>query len=65
MNAKKNINEQFQKEFKELLIKFNAELTIGDFSRDLSSLCDEKIVVKFNDRLAPDWVIGRWENGID
>ena len=63
--------EQFQKELKALLAKYDAELTIEDFGRDWSS--DEKIVVNFswdedlsnrtNDGIVPDWVIGRWENG--
>lgn len=62
---------QFQKELKALLAKFDAELTIEDFGGDWSS--DEKIVVNFswdedlsnrtNDGTVPDWVIGRWENG--
>ena len=37
--------EQFQKELKSLLSKYDAELTIEDFGRDWSS--DEKIVVNF------------------
>jgi hypothetical protein len=63
--------EQFQKELKALLAKYDAELTIEDFGRDWSS--DEKIVVNFswdedlanrtNDGIVPDWVVGRWENG--
>ena len=63
--------EQFQKELKLLLAKYDAELTIEDFGREWSS--DEKIVVNFawdedlanrtNDGIVPDWVIGRWENG--
>ena len=63
--------EQFQKELKTLLAKYDAELTIEDFGRDWSS--DEKIVVNFswdedlanrtNDGIVPDWVVGRWENG--
>jgi hypothetical protein len=63
--------EQFQKELKLLLAKYDAELTIEDFSRDWSS--DERIVVNFswdedlanrtNDGIVPDWVVGRWENG--
>ena len=63
--------EQFQKELKALLAKYDAELTIEDFGRDWSS--DEKIVVCFswdedlanrtNDGIVPDWVVGRWENG--
>ena len=62
--------EQFKKELKALLAKYNAELTIEDFGRDWSS--DEKIVVIFswdedlasrtNDGIVPDWVVGRWEN---
>ena len=63
--------EQFKKELKALLVKFDAELIIEDFGRDWSS--SEKIVVNFNwdedlaDRtengIVPDWVVGRWENG--
>lgn len=63
--------EQFKKELKELLAKYDAELTIEDFGRDWSS--DEKMVVIFNwdddlanrtnDGIVPDWVVGRWENG--
>jgi len=63
--------EQFQKELKSLLAKYDAELTIEDFGRYLSSY--EKIVVNFswdedlanrtNDGIVPDWVVGRWENG--
>ena len=63
--------EQFQKELKALLAKYDAEFTIEDFSRDWSS--DEKIVVNFswdedlanrtNDGIVPDWVVGRLENG--
>lgn len=63
--------EQFQKEFRDLLAKYDAELTIENFGRDWNS--DEKIVVNFawdedlsnrtNDGIVPDWVIGRWENG--
>ena len=63
--------EQFQKELKTLLAKYDAELTIEYFGRDWSS--DEKIVVNFgwdedlanrtNDGIVPDWVVGRWENG--
>lgn len=63
--------EQFKKELKSLLVKYDAELTIEDFGMNWCS--DEKIVVKFswdedlynrtNDEIIPDWVIGRWENG--
>lgn len=63
--------EQFQKELKALLAKYDAELTIEYFGRNWSS--DEKIVVNFswdedlanrtNDGIVPDLVIGRWENG--
>ncbi len=62
---------QFQKEFKALLAKYDAEIEIQDFGRDWST--DEKIVVTFawdkelsdkvNDGIVPDWVVGRWENG--
>ena len=63
--------EQFKKELKALLVKFDAELIVEDFGRDWSS--DEKIVVNFNwdedlanrteNGIVPDWVVGRWENG--
>jgi hypothetical protein len=63
--------EQFQKELKSLLAKYDAELEIQDFGRNWST--DEKIVVTFawdedlsnrtNDGIVPDWVVGRWENG--
>jgi hypothetical protein len=63
--------EQFQKEFKLLLAKYDAEIEIQDFGRNWST--DEKIVVTFawdkelsdkvNDGIVPDWVVGRWENG--
>ena len=63
--------EQFKKEFKLLLLKFDAEMTIEDFGRDWAS--DDKIVVSFNydeglskrinNGIVPDWVIGTWENG--
>jgi hypothetical protein len=63
--------EQFKKELKALLAKYDAELTIEDFGRDWSS--DEKIVVDFNwdedladrtdDGIVPQWVVGRMENG--
>lgn len=63
--------ERFQKELKDLLVKYDAELTIEDFGREWST--DEKIVVIFswdedlanrtNDGIVPDWVVGRWENG--
>ena len=63
--------EQFQKELKALLAKYDAEIAIEDFGKEWSP--DEKIVVNFswdedlanrtNDGIVPDWVIGRWENG--
>ena len=63
--------EQFKKELKALLVKFDAELIVEDFGRDWSS--DEKIVINFNwdedlanrteNGIIPDWVIGCWENG--
>ena len=64
--------EQFKKELRELLVKYDAELAIEDFGKDWSP--DEMMVVNFrwdedlanrtNDGIVPDWVIGRWENGI-
>ena len=63
--------EQFQKELKLLLAKYDAEIAIEDFGKEWSP--DEKIVVNFswdedlanrtNDGTVPDWVVGRWENG--
>jgi len=63
--------EQFKKELKSLLAKYDAELTIEDFGRNRAT--NEKIVVTFawdedlanrtNDGIVPDWVLGSWENG--
>jgi len=63
--------EQFKKELKALLVKYDAELIVEDFGRHWAT--DEKIVVNFNwdedlanrtkNGIVPDWVIGRWENG--
>ena len=63
--------EQFQKELKLLLAKYDAEIAIEDFGKEWSP--DENIVINFswdedlanrtNDGIVPDWVIGRWENG--
>ena len=63
--------EQFKKELRELLVKYDAELAIEDFGKEWSP--DEMMVVNFrwdedlanrtNDGIVPDWVIGRWENG--
>ena len=63
--------EQFKKELKGLLVKYDAELAIEDFGKEWSP--DEKIVVNFrydedlanrtNDGIVPDWIVGRWENG--
>lgn len=59
--------EQFKKELKALLVKFDAELIVEDFGRDWSH--DEKIVVNFNwdedlanrteNGIVPDWVVGK------
>jgi len=64
----KDKQEQFQKELKSLLAKYDAELQIESGWSD-----DEKIVVDFawdkdlsekiNDGIVPQWVIGSWENG--
>ena len=64
-------HEQFKKELKALLLKYNAELTLENFGKNWEY--DEKIVVDFTwdndlcDRTdngsVPQWVIGRWENG--
>jgi hypothetical protein len=63
--------EQFQKDLKSLLVKYDAELTIENFGRGWS--LDEKIVVNFSwdedlanrtsNGIIPDWVVGRWLNG--
>ena len=63
--------EQFKKELRELLVKYDAELAIEDFGKEWSP--DEMMVVNFrwdedlanrtSDGIVPDWVIGRWENG--
>lgn len=63
--------EQFQKELKSLLVRYDAKLTIENLGRNWAT--DEEIVVTFawdedlsnrtNDGIVPDWVIGRWENG--
>ena len=63
--------EQFKKELRELLVKYDAELAIEDFGKEWSP--DEMMVVNFrydedlanrtNDGIVPDWVVGRWENG--
>ncbi len=67
----KDKQEQFQKELKSLLAKYDAELQIENFGSGWSD--DEKIVVDFawdkdlsdrvNDGIVPQWVVGRWENG--
>ena len=63
--------EQFKKELRELLVKYDAELAIEDFGKEWSP--DEMMVVNFrydedlanrtNDGIVPDWIVGRWENG--
>lgn len=60
-------------ELKALLIKYNAEMEIQDFSRNWDWVSDEKIVVNFGwdedllnrtgDGRVPQLVIGVWENG--
>lgn len=67
----KDKQEQFQKELKALLAKYDAELQIENFGSGWSD--DEKIVVDFawdeklsdavNDGIVPQLVLGRWENG--
>lgn len=67
----KDKQEQFQKELKSLLAKYDAELQIENFGMGWTD--DEKIVVDFawdkdlsekiNDGIVPQWVIGRWVNG--
>lgn len=64
--------DQFKKELKALLIKFDAELTIEDFGKYWTT--DENIVVSFNwdeglanrigNGVVPNWVIGRFEDGM-
>ena len=63
--------EQFKKELKGLLAKYDAELAIEDFGKEWSP--DEMMVVNFrydedlanrtNDGIVPYWIVGRWENG--
>ena len=66
--------EQFKKELKALLVKYKAELTLENFGINWSD--NYKIVVDFEwdrdlcDRTdssgsVPQWVIGRWENGME
>ncbi len=64
--------QSFYNELKNLLLKYDAELTIEDFGRNWQS--DEKIVVDFkydesffekeNTGIVPQLVLGRWENGL-
>lgn len=63
--------QQFFKEFRELLLKFKAEITIEDFGSGYNT--NEKIVVDFEwdedlskrteSGIVPQLVIGRYENG--
>lgn len=63
--------QQFMKEFRELLIKFKAEITIEDFGRGYNT--NEKIVIDFDwdedlskrveNGIVEQLVIGRYENG--
>jgi hypothetical protein len=63
--------QEFHKELKSLLRKFDAELTLEDFGRNWSE--DWKIVVNFkfdetlfaenNTGIVPDLVLGTWEDG--
>lgn len=61
-------DKQFHKELKELLKKFDAEISIEDFST-AGWYEDNKMVVDFNwdidkeDKATPQLVIGTWENG--
>ncbi len=60
--------EQFQKELKSLLSKYDAELTIEDFGYNYEKIVvnfswDEDLANRTNDGIVPDWVVGRWENG--
>ena len=63
--------EQFKKELRELLVKYDAELAIEDFGKEFSHYemmvvnfrWDEDLANRTNDGIVPDWVIGRWENG--
>ena len=60
-------DKQFHKELKELLKKFDAEISIEDFGTGWSE--DNKIVVDFNwdvekeDKATPQLILGTWENG--
>ena len=55
--------EQFKKELKELLAKYDAELTIEDFGIVVTFNWDEDLANRTNDGIVPDWVVGRLENG--
>ena len=64
--------DNFEKEFKELLVRYGAELSLEDYGSNW--LRDERMVVNFswdevlaertNDGYVPEWVIGSYENGI-
>jgi len=63
--------QSFYRELKELLVKYNAEITLEDFGWDYSR--DEKIVVDFeldesfyeehNTGIIPQLILGSYENG--
>jgi len=64
--------EQFKKELKALLVKYKAEVTLENFGSLWKH--DEKIVIDFvwdkdlydktDSGSVPQWVVGRWENGM-
>ena len=66
--------QSFYRELKELLVKYNAEITLEDFGMDYSDYSrDEKIVVDFeldesfyeehNTGIIPQLILGSYENG--
>lgn len=67
----KDKQQHFYNELKELLLKYDSELTIEDFGTGWS--CDEKIVVDFSydesffekegTGIVPQLVLGKYENG--
>lgn len=69
-NIKMTKDKQFHKELKELLKKFDAEISIEDISTG-GWYEDNRIVVNFNwdlkkeDKDTLQLIIGTWENGDD
>jgi len=63
--------QQFQKELKELLVKYDASLEVEQYGID--GACDVKIIVSFEfdknlydetgNGAIPQWIVGYWEDG--